>query len=161
MRRRLLMVGYWAEYCDDERLRADAIAARYGIQDEITVTGALPATAVPAQLLNMRVFALTSKFEGMSNALLEALAVGTPVVTTTVAGFEEHAVAGEHLLRVDSADAPALARAFDAVLRDEALARRLSHGARALAAHYSLDAERRRWFDLYGQLMAARAQPAR
>ncbi|MEZ4555700.1 MAG: glycosyltransferase [Caldilineaceae bacterium] len=65
----------------------------------------------------------------MSNALLEALAVGTPVVTTTVAGFEEHAVAGKHLLRVDSADAPALARAFGAVLRDEALARRLSHGA--------------------------------
>ena len=161
VRRRLLLVGYWAEYCDDERARADAIAARAGIHDEITVTGALPAADVPAQLLKMRVFALTSTFEGMSNALLEALAVGTPVVTTTIAGLEEHAVDGEHLLRVDAMDAPALARALDAVLRDEALARRLSQGARALAAHYSLAAERQRWFDLYGELLAARAQPAR
>ena len=161
VRRRLLLVGYWAEYCDDERARADAIAARAGIHDEITVTGALPAADVPAQLLKMRVFALTSTFEGMSNALLEALAVGTPVVTTTIAGLEEHAVDGEHLLRVDAMDAPALARALDAVLRDEALARRLSRGARALVAHYSLAAERQRWFDLYGELLAARAQPAR
>lgn len=153
-RRRLLMVGYWAEYCDDERARVDALATRYGIRDEIVVTGALPAAAVPEQFLAMRVFALTSKYEGMSNALLEAMAVGTPIVTTTMAGFEQHAVDGQHLLLVDEAEPAALARALDAVLRDEAVARRLSDGARALAQHYSLDAERHWWFDLYRRLLA-------
>jgi glycosyltransferase involved in cell wall biosynthesis len=67
---------------------------------------------------------------GMQNKVLEAMAVGTPVVATprAVAGLAVRP--GEHLLVADDADG--LARAAVELLRDPALARRLARAARAL-----------------------------
>jgi len=74
-------------------------------------------------------YVLSSVIEGMPNALLEAMALGRPVVTTSAGGSAEVVVDGESGLVVPPADPQALADAIVRVLRDPALAGRLGEAA--------------------------------
>jgi glycosyltransferase involved in cell wall biosynthesis len=76
---------------------------------------------------------------GLQNKVLEAMAVGTPVVATPSVAAALEARPSEHLLVADDADA--LAAATVALLRDPARARTLAAAARALVAR------RYRWED--------------
>src|SRR5262249_31102514 len=67
-------------------------AAALGLTDSVRFTGALADVRLP--LAAMDVFVLPSDAEGMSNALLEAMAAGRPVVATAVGGTVEVLEAG-------------------------------------------------------------------
>jgi len=84
------------------------------------------------------VFILPSVSEGLSNALLEALASGLPVLGSRVGGTAEAVTEGESgLLFVGDPD-PAAEAPVRRLLGDAALRSRLGAGARARAAAYSL-----------------------
>src|SRR5262249_60078196 len=70
---------------------------------------------------------------GLQNKVLEAMAVGTPVVATARATAALAVRDGEHLLVADDADA--LARATVALLGDPPRARALARAARAVVDH--------------------------
>jgi GT2 family glycosyltransferase len=72
-----------------------------------------------------RVFAVGSWFEGFCQPGLEALACGTPLVTTDNGGCREYAVDGETALVVPPRDVHAMADAVQRLLDDDALAARL------------------------------------
>lgn len=76
------------------------------------------------------VFALPSTTEGMSNALLEAMAAERAVVATAVGGNPEVVRDGQTGLLVPPRDGPALARALRRLLEDGDLARALATAAR-------------------------------
>lgn len=80
---RLFLVGR------DDGIGADlaAEAERLGIRDKIDLTG--PRTDIPRFLSAMDVGVMASHEEGFSNALLEKLAAGLPVVATDVGGNPE------------------------------------------------------------------------
>ena len=80
---------------------------------------------VPELLSLFDVFALPSLSEGLSIALLEAMAAGKPVVATNVGGNPELIIDGETGLLVPAGDAGSLATAIGALLSDPAEARRL------------------------------------
>jgi glycosyltransferase involved in cell wall biosynthesis len=104
----------------------------------VSLAAAVPAMAPELAAATIAVVPLRAG-SGLQNKVLEAMAVGTPVVATprAVAGLDVRA--GEHVLVAD--DAPALARAVVELLADPARARRLARAARALV-------ERRyRWED--------------
>jgi GT2 family glycosyltransferase len=73
-----------------------------------------------------RVFAVGSWFEGFCQPGLEALACGTPLVTTDNGGCLEYATDGETALIVPPRDARAMADAIRRLLDDEGLASRLA-----------------------------------
>ena len=75
------------------------------------------------------VVAYPSRYEGFGLVPLEAMAVGTPVVTTAAGAVPE--VVGSAALVVPVGDAPALARALEQVLGDEALAQDLADAGEA------------------------------
>lgn len=60
-----------------------------GASDQITITGWIDNATVRAELLGSRALVLPSFAEGLPVAIMEALALGRPVVTTTVAGIPE------------------------------------------------------------------------
>jgi glycosyltransferase involved in cell wall biosynthesis len=99
------------------------------------------------------VFVQSSDSEGTSNALLEAMALETPVVATAVGGTPELLRAGEDAILVRPGDAGELARAIDACLRDpEAAARRASAARRRVESTLSFTARQRELERIYVEL---------
>ena len=86
------------------------------------------------------VFALTSRYEGFGNVLVEAMACGVPVVATSSPGTREIVSVGIDGLLVDQHEPAAVAEALARVLSDEPFRRRLSAGARVSAQRFSLPA---------------------
>jgi glycosyltransferase involved in cell wall biosynthesis len=82
------------------------------------------------------VFALASIHEGLPVAVMEALALGVPVVATAVGGLREAVTNGENGVLVPPADPVALAGALRAMV-DPAVRARLAAGARAAGERYS------------------------
>jgi glycosyltransferase involved in cell wall biosynthesis len=95
----------------------------------VTLAGATEAPA--AALRGLDVFALPSFSEASSNALLEAMATGLPVVATRVGGSALAVEDGVTGLLVPPRDPAALAKALVTLIEDRQLAARL--GAAALA----------------------------
>ena len=86
------------------------------------------------------VFALSSRYEGFGNVLVEAMACGVPVVATASPGTREIVGVGTDGLLVDRHEPHALAAALERVLSDAPLRERLSQGARASAQRFALPA---------------------
>ena len=86
------------------------------------------------------VFLLPSEEESFGLAALEALACGTPAVTTDVGGIGELMKNGENGYMAPLGDAAAMARGVLELTSDTATRRRFREGARASAARF--DAER-------------------
>jgi glycosyltransferase involved in cell wall biosynthesis len=80
----------------------------------------------------MDVLVLPSLFEGVPRAVMEASAMGVPVVVTDVKGNREAVKEGENGLLVPLGDVQALAGAVSRVLTDSALAAQLANGGRQL-----------------------------
>ena len=99
-------------------------------------------------------FVLPTPAEGMSNALVEAMGAGTPVVTTDIPPHEQLVVDGESALLVPPNDPPALAGAIARALSDDELRRRIGRGAREKAIRdLSLEAMTNAYLVQYRSLM--------
>ncbi|HVP13574.1 MAG TPA: glycosyltransferase [Phycisphaerae bacterium] len=80
---------------------------------------------------------LPSKSEGMPNVLLEAMAVGKPIVATSVGGIPEAITSGQNGLLVEAGDPRALAKGIARLSDDKTLAQRLGVAAkRAVEARF-------------------------
>lgn len=114
-----------------ERGPLERLAEALGLADRVHFLGFR--SDVATVLAALDVFLLTSDFEGMSNAMLEAMAMGLPVVSTPVSGAREALVpdAPEAAGRVVSASPVALADATRNLLEDERARRALGEAARA------------------------------
>jgi glycosyltransferase involved in cell wall biosynthesis len=82
------------------------------------------------------VFALTSRYEGFGNVLVEAMACGVPVVATSSPGSREIVDSGVNGLLVERHEPAAVAAALDRILGDAALRERMSEAARRHAERY-------------------------
>jgi polysaccharide biosynthesis protein PslH len=124
----------------------------------VTVSGAVPDVRPYVQRSALTVAPLKIA-RGTQNKILESMAMGVPVVCSSIAGHGVDAVPGEHLLVADEYTAQA-----DAILRvmgDGALRQRLADAGRArVLSHHNWDTSMRR-FDaiLMGCVDGARALP--
>jgi glycosyltransferase involved in cell wall biosynthesis len=99
-------------------------------------------------------FVFSSRGEGFGLPALEAMAVGCPVITTDSGGVRQFATDGENCVMVPPADAPALARAIEALVNDPDRRARLRAAGIATAAEYSQDAVLERFCRYLVQLAA-------
>jgi glycosyltransferase involved in cell wall biosynthesis len=140
------------------------LAARLGIAEHVRMLGDCP--DVRGMLAALDVFVLPSRTEGMSNALLEAMAMERPVVATAVGGTPEVMGREPAGLLVPAGDPTAIARAIARLLGAPDAAARLGSAARRrVEEHYSAPAMVRRLEAVYAAVaapdgVAARIQPA-
>src|SRR5262249_35832249 len=87
---------------------------------------------MPDVLSAFDVFVLSSHDEGMSNAILEAMAMELPVVATDVGGTGEVVRHGQSGLLVPAKDPEPLAAAIGEVLADPARAREMGRAGRQI-----------------------------
>lgn len=137
----------------DERLHK--LVRSLGLEDHLTLLG--PRSDMPEVYSTFDVFVLSSHGEGMSNALLEAMAMEKPVVVTDVGGTGEVVRHGHSGLLVPSKDPPALAAAINEVLSDRPRAQEMGRtGRRIVEEAFSAQAMVRQMERLYCELAARR-----
>lgn len=144
------MPGLRVDVVGDGELRADleARAQSLGLADTVRFLG--QRRDVPELMRGFDCFVLSSVIEGMPNALLEAMALGRPVVTTSAGGSAEVVVDGECGLVVPPGDAAAIARAVEQILADPVRARAFGTRAeRRVRESFSLEAMLRSFDELY------------
>lgn len=108
---------------------------------------------VPGFLAGVDIAVLSSRAEGMPNAVLEYLAAGRPVVATTVGAVPELIEDGVTGLLVPPGDAEAMARAILRLVQNPDLAARLAEaGRRHVLTRYSRSAMIGRFENYYGSL---------
>ncbi len=153
---RLVAVGQGPLEGEVERLRREL-----GLEHTVVLTGyRSDATAVMAAF---DVFTLSSRYEGLPVALMEALAHGLPVVATEVGGVAE-TMRSTGAVLVPPGDPTALAAGWSTVLGDRALRERLATESAALSQQF--DSSRaaavvdRTYQVLAGAARAAEPQPA-
>ena len=100
-----------------------------GLRDRVRLSGALSSAEVLSRLQATDIFVLSSVEEGISNAVLEAMATGVPIVTTTAGGMVEAVTDGVEGFVVPVRNAAALADRIERLATDPAA--RVAMGAAA------------------------------
>ena len=121
---------------DETEIRTQAAAL--GLTDSVVLHGNLP--HVIREIKDMGMFLMTSRYEGMPNALIEAMACGLPCVCTDCDfGPAELIRDGENGLLVPVDDIPAIAAAMGRIADDPALGEKLSRGALEIRRSHARD----------------------
>lgn len=110
-------------------------------------------STVIEEVAKSEVFCLSSNFEGMSNAMIEAMCVGTPVISTRVSGTEELIKNEENGLLVDIGDENALALAMNKLLGDKNLREKLSKKGCESASLFKTDKIVDEWENLIKEVI--------
>ena len=135
------------------------LAEECGIQGRLELLGSVG--DIPSFLSRLDVAVLTSYSEGLSNAFLEYMAAGRPIVATAVGGNVELIEDGVHGLLVPPGDPAAVASAIGRLLGDSALAARLGAAAKNRAQkHFSAEVMVRKYESFYRSLTNGNAAPA-
>ena len=119
-----------------ERASLERLTGRLGLSRKVRFAGRISSSEVPGRLRTAAVLALPSRRtangdrDGIANVLTEAMALGTPVVTTTAGAAVELVEDGVSGLLVPPDDPATLAHALAQVLDDSSLASRLAAAGR-------------------------------
>ncbi len=123
----VVMVG------EDGGSRAEVLhrAEDLGLSQRVRLVGFVPEERVLASAYaQASVFVLPSEYEAFGLVLLEAMAQGTPVVSTRVGGIPELVEDGQNGLLVPPGDPRALSEALESILSDPSLRERLGRSGR-------------------------------
>jgi glycosyltransferase involved in cell wall biosynthesis len=118
--------------------------------DVIKITGRVDADKMPDIYRQNDVFISASMQEGMSNAMLEAMASGLPIVTTRCEGVEE--LIADNGIVVEQPNADAIAQATRTLARDGRLYDSMRAAARRQAEKFSWQSVADQYINLYKRI---------
>ncbi len=101
-------------------------------------------------IASAEVFVLSSDYEGLSNALLEAMTMGIPCISTNCAGSDEYIKDGENGLLVSVGNKDVLANAMIRMLENNEFRKQCGINAAADAKKYGKDTVLQQWHNLMG-----------
>jgi glycosyltransferase involved in cell wall biosynthesis len=131
---------------------------QHQLHNYVRFLGYLPEETLAVMYRLAGVFVFPSLYEGFGLPPLEAMASGTPVVTSNVSSLPE--VAGDAAVLVDPYDPQAIADGIYRVLTDEKLRRALIHKGIARAGQFSWEQSVRRVRQIYGEVSALNSHVA-
>jgi glycosyltransferase involved in cell wall biosynthesis len=155
LRRRypLVVAGGRGWLADDTVVAIERLAAR----GELVWTGYVTEDDLPTVYSGASLFAFPSLYEGWGLPVVEAMACGTPAITTTSSSLPE--AAGDAAILVDPADTGALAREMERVLFDEELRARMTERGLAHARRFPWRRPAERVLGLFRELADESGRP--
>ena len=125
-----------------ERGYIEALIRKHRLQEVVRVTGWISGAQVRRELLAARALVLPSLAEGLPVVIMEAMALGRPVLTTWVAGIPELVRPGETGWLIPPGDVDELARGMATIVSAPVseLARMGVAGRARVMEHHSIDA---------------------
>jgi len=124
----------------DRRVSLERRAAELGVADRVHFLGAQSRERVLELFRAADASLLSSSWENFPHTVVEALAVGTPVLATRVGGVGEIVHDGENGLLVPAGDRDALAESIRRFFDDDALRERLRAAAAGSVRGFDRDA---------------------
>lgn len=100
---------------------------------------------VHAAISDAQMFVLSSDFEGMSNALIEAMMMGLPCISTDCTGSDELITDGVDGLLVPKSDAQAMCAAMNRLANNDTLRGEMGYKARLRALDFCIEDVVRKW----------------
>lgn len=122
------------------------------MQDFVHLTGYVDDNDLPTLYSDAICVAYPSLYEGFGLPILEAMACGTPVVTSNVSSMPE--VAGDAAVMVDPYDVEALAYALEQVITDDSLRQLLIHRGYQQASHFTWERAAQGLFTVYRKILS-------
>ncbi|MEP7162512.1 MAG: glycosyltransferase family 4 protein, partial [Candidatus Moraniibacteriota bacterium] len=127
----------WLVGDGEERSFLQAEAKRLGVDGQVKFLGQVDHEKIAELYQQAQVFVLPSKNEGMSNAVLEALASGLPLVVSGTGGMQEIVEEGKNGFFVNSDDTPSFSEKLLLLAEDSGLREALGKESRRRAEERS------------------------
>lgn len=127
-----------------------SLAAEYGLSNRVELPGSVK--NIFELIINANLYVMTSDYEGMPNALLEAMCIGLPVISTKVSGATDVIKSGKNGLLVECGDVWGLVKAMDKMLSDSTFRRICGENAAMLADKLQMDSITNQWLDFIREL---------
>ena len=112
-----------------ERDHLEALTNELGLLDYVSFVGNQPNTMIPEYLNQSKIFVMSSAFEGLPVAMLEALSCGLPVVVPDVGDISDIAQQDYNACLVEVTEVDAYVNALSTLLYDEQFYQQLVTGA--------------------------------
>lgn len=116
-----------------------------GLQNAVTLAGRT--NDLWNKIASAEAFLLTSEYEGMSNALIEAMCLGLPVISTKVAGATDLVKDGENGFLIDVHDRDSLSERMNCLAEDAELRERMGDKASVVYDLVRQDKINEQWVD--------------
>lgn len=133
------------------RAELEFLVSSFKLQNRVLLPGRTE--HVIEELRKSRIFCMSSDYEGMSNAMIEAICVGLPVVTTRVSGTEELIKNCENGFLVEIGDECGLADSMFKLMSSPILVETMSLKNKKLAGQFDIDLIVGQWIDLINEII--------
>lgn len=144
-----------AKIYGDGTLREDLelLVKKLGLEEIVIFKGEIPNAEVPSALEEFDIFCATSNQESFGVSIIEAMAMGLPVVATDVPGFKEVMVDGQTGIIVEKRNSEQIADAIEKMLFDEDLRLKYgSNGRQRVEDYYNFDKNVGEMIDIYSKV---------
>jgi len=128
------------------------LTAKIDVSSRVKFLGRIPAEDMPQVYRENNMFLMSSLHEGMSNAMLEAMASSLPIITTRCEGVEE--LVKNNGIIVDKNDALSIAGEIKTLSENRQLYQQMSAAARKRAENFTWTAVANKYLDCYRTVAA-------
>ena len=130
----------------------EALISALELTQVVSRPGVVEEADLPALFAGAEAFLYPTLYEGFGLPVVEAMACGTPVLTSSTSALQE--IAGGHACLVDPMDVNAIAAGIVRLATDEAARAEFSALGRKRALDFSWDKAARRTLDVYAAALA-------
>ena len=134
-----------------QREELESLIASSQLQERVLLAG--KTEKIIEEMNNSRAFLMTSDYEGMSNAMLEALCVGLPIITTDVSGAKDLVEDGVNGFVTKPRDVGEFAKAVSLVLSNKVLIEQMEINNKNKAKAYHKNHIVDQWESLIHQIV--------
>jgi len=133
----------------NEKENLETMVRDLKLENRVEFLGRIPREKTAPYYQEASLFVLPSFNEGMSNAMLEALAVGLPIVATDTGGTKELVTESENGFIVRMKDSQDIADKIEKFLKDAELGKRMGEASRRKAEDMSWEKVAKKYVEIY------------